>query len=90
MFELSDRVDGCGERAACSKCSDRAVRERRFHRRARLEGAEHLHGGDGGAGEFRRDVAGDAREPENLDMQRRAGVASRLEILRACSATARA
>jgi hypothetical protein len=55
--------------------------QRRLHGRAGLKGAEDLHGCDRGAGEFRRDIAGDASEAENLDVERCPGIASRLEIL---------
>ena len=68
-------------RAELSSGSDSAVGQRRLHGWAGLESAEHLHGGDGGAREFRRDVAGDASEAENLDVKRRPGIPRRLEIL---------
>jgi hypothetical protein len=58
-----------------------AVSQRRFHGRASLESSEHLHGCDGGAGEFRRDIVGDGSEAENLDEKRCPGIAGRLEIL---------
>src|SRR6202161_1365753 len=63
------------------RCSGGAVCQRRLHGRAGLESAEDLHGCDGGAGEFRRDIAGDASEAENLDVKRCPGIAGRLEIL---------
>jgi len=40
-----------------------------------------LHGGDGSAGEFGRDVAGDAGEAENLDVERCSGIPGRLQVL---------
>ena len=58
-----------------------AVGQRRLHGRAGLEGAEDLHGRDSGAGEFRRDIAGDGGEAENLDVERCPGIAGRLKIL---------
>jgi hypothetical protein len=63
------------------RCSGGAVCQRRLHGRAGLEGAEDLHGCDRGAGEFRRDIAGDGGKAENLDEERRPGIAGRLEIL---------
>jgi Virulence-associated protein E len=61
--------------------SGSAVCQRRLHGRAGLEGSEDLHGCDRGAGEFRRDIAGDGGEAENLDEERCPGIAGRLEIL---------
>jgi hypothetical protein len=58
-----------------------AVYQRGLHGRAGLEGAKDLHGCDGGAGEFRRDIAGDGGEAENLDVERRPGIAGGLKIL---------
>jgi hypothetical protein len=63
------------------RCSGGAVGQRRLHGRAGLEGAEDLHGCDRGAGDFRRDIAGDGGEAENLDVERCPGIAGRLEIL---------
>ena len=45
------------------------------------KGAEDLHGCDGGAGEFGRDIGGNGREAENLDVERCPGVPGRLKIL---------
>src|SRR5271170_5426400 len=68
-------------RAELSRYSGGAVGQRRFHGWAGLEGAQDLNGCDGSAGEFRSDVAGDAGEAENLDMERCPGIASRLKVL---------
>src|SRR3984957_20775986 len=49
------------------RCSGGAVGQRRLHGRAGLEGAEDLHGRDGGAGGFRGDIAGGGGEADNLE-----------------------
>src|SRR3954465_14697572 len=61
--------------------SGSAVGQCRLHRRAGVEGAEDLHGGDGLAGELGGDVAGDAGGAEALDVERRAGAPRRFQIL---------
>src|SRR3954471_9497655 len=61
--------------------SGSAVGQCRLHRRAGVEGAEDLHGGDGLAGELGSDVWGDAGEAEDLDVERRAGAPRRFQIL---------
>src|ERR1700712_3217114 len=71
---LSLRIGQCeGSGGAVSQCC--------LHRRASVEGAEDLHGGDGLAGELGGDVWGDAGEAEDLDVERRAGVSCRFQIL---------
>ena len=70
-------VDTAGapvRRRRVSRRSGGAVGQRRLYGWARLETAENLHGCDSGAGELGRDVAGDAGEAENLDMERRTGI----------------
>ena len=62
-------------------CLHGAVGQRRFHGWAGLEGAQDLNGCDGSAGKFRSDVAGDASEAENLDMERCPGIPRRLKVL---------
>ena len=73
---------GClGRAGGLLRCSDGAVGQRCLNGGAGLEGAEDLHGCDGGAGEFRRDIAGDASKAENLEVERRPRIAGRLKIL---------
>jgi hypothetical protein len=45
-----------------------AAGQGRLHGRAGMKDTENLHGGDGGARQFRRHVASDAGEPEHLDL----------------------
>src|SRR5918998_4986302 len=56
------------------------VSQRPLDRRARPEGAQHHDGLDGGKGQLRRDVVGDARQPEDLDLEPFPGGADRLQI----------
>ena len=81
---LRERVHDCDlslqaldQRNACP-ASANAVSQRRLHGRAGLKSAEDLHGGDGRAGEFGRDVAGNAREAKNLDVERYSGIPGNL------------
>ena len=53
-----------------------------------VQGAEHMNGGDGLAGEFGRDIGGDDGEPENLDVKRLAGRLHGLQVLPAVVAQA--
>src|SRR5258708_18006000 len=48
-----------------------------------MEGSEHRHRSDGGAGQIGRDVLGDGRQAENVDVQHLAGASCRLEIFAA-------
>jgi hypothetical protein len=45
-----------------------------------MEGAQHRDRGDGGAGEIGRDVLGDGREPQHVDVQHLAGAPCRFEV----------
>jgi hypothetical protein len=80
---------GCLARAdGLLRCSDGAVGQRCLHGGAGLEGAEDLHGCDGGAGEFRRDIAGDASKAENLEVELCPRIRGPPQDPVACSATA--
>ena len=46
-----------------------------------MKGPEHGDRGDGGAGELGRDVLGDGRQAEHVDVQQLAGALRRFEIL---------
>ena len=48
-----------------------------------MKGPEHRDRGNGGAGELGRDVLGDGRQAQNVDVQHLAGAPRRFEILAA-------
>src|SRR4029077_2054367 len=48
-----------------------------------MEGAQHRDRGNGGAGQIGRDVLGDGRESQNVDVQHLAGATRRFEIFAA-------
>jgi hypothetical protein len=46
-----------------------------------MEGSEHRNRSNGGAGQFGRDVLGDGRETQHIDVQHLAGAPRRFKIL---------
>src|ERR1700728_5493373 len=67
----------CPDSTSCSPCS---VGKSGLDRRGGMQGSEHGNRGDGGAGEIGRDVLGNGREAQHVDMQHLAGLPRRLEI----------
>src|ERR1700733_14985052 len=67
----------CPDSTSCSPCS---VGKSGLDRRGGMEGSEYGNRGDGGAGEIGRDVLGNGRETEHVDMQHLAGLPGRFEI----------
>ena len=60
-----------------------AVGQRGLHRRTGLQRAEHGNGGDGRAGEVRRDVRSNRDQPEHPDIERPLCSARRLQLFAA-------
>src|SRR3984885_4664619 len=67
----------CPDSASCSPCS---VGKSGLDRGGGMEGSKHGNRGDGGAGEIGRDVLGNGREAQHVDMQHLAGLPRRFEI----------
>src|ERR1700733_13746783 len=67
----------CPDSTSCSPCS---VGKSGLDRRSGMESTEHGNRGDGGAGEIGRDVLGNGRETQHIDMQHLAGLPRRFEI----------